>query len=63
MSGVALPIHGPEALLEQQPDCVLLLAWNFSDEIIERQEEYRQRGGRFIVPLPQLKVVEDRFVF
>lgn len=55
--GMHVPVVPPERLLEDQPDYLLVLAWNFLDEIIEQQAEYRSRGGKFIVPVPKVKIV------
>jgi SAM-dependent methyltransferase len=52
MPGSRLPIRPTAHLIEQMPDYTLILPWNFADEIRSQQSEYRQRGGRFIVPIP-----------
>jgi len=57
MSGNHLPIYPPELLQEQMPDYTLLLVWNLANEILREQEEYRTKGGRFIIPIPEVKVI------
>jgi hypothetical protein len=57
MPGVHLPIRDPEVLLRDRPDLCLLLAWNFADEIVRQQQAYLEQGGRFIVPVPEARVL------
>jgi hypothetical protein len=54
---VRIPIEAPEALLARGPDYSLLLAWNLEREVLDQQQDYRRRGGRFIVPIPELRIL------
>lgn len=55
--GMHIPIFSEQKLKEDRPDFALLLAWNFADEIIEKQSEYRKQGGKFILMLPEVRIV------
>lgn len=57
MSGARLPIVSTETLKAQSPDYLLILAWNFADEIMRQQAEFHDNGGRFIIPVPEVKIV------
>ncbi len=55
--GTHIPIFAPEKIVKDMPDYLLLIAWNFADEIIAQQQEYKKRGGKFILPIPKIKII------
>ena len=55
MPGVRIPVVSADRLAEARPDVCLLLTWNFADEILEQQAAYQAAGGRFLVPVPELR--------
>jgi SAM-dependent methyltransferase len=55
--GMHVPIVGPDAIELRNPDYLLVLAWNFLDEILEQQAEFKKRGGKFIVPIPNVRII------
>lgn len=55
--GMRIPIKSPDAIAEAKPDYLLVLAWNFLDEILEQQTAFSEAGGRFIVPIPHVRIL------
>ena len=55
--GNHIPIVNSSYLKEQKPDYLLLLAWNFADELIAKTQEYKNSGGRYIIPIPNVRIV------
>ena len=57
MPGVHVPVIAPDELATRRPDVALLLAWNFAEEIMDQQSAYRDAGGRFLIPVPEVRLV------
>ena len=57
LPGTHIPIFAPEKIRETRPDYVVILPWNFKDEIIAQNAFIRDWGGRFVVPIPRLEVI------
>jgi len=57
MPGQRIPIVAAEKIAEEQPDYVLLLPWNLEKEILTQEQAFRDRGGKFIIPVPEPRIV------
>ncbi len=53
-----IPVVSPDVIMQDRPDYLLILAWNFADEIIKQQDDYRRQGGKFILPIPKPVIVD-----
>jgi hypothetical protein len=57
LPGTHIPILTPDKLVAAKPDYVLILPWNFKDEIIKQMAMIREWGGKFVVPIPTVEII------
>jgi hypothetical protein len=55
--GLHIPVYSPEKLYENRPDDAIILAWRFAEPIINKHKEFISQGGKFIIPVPEVRVV------
>jgi len=58
LPGVQIPIYAPERIFETKPDYVLILPWNIRDEIRAKMAGIREWGGRFVVAIPSVAILD-----
>jgi SAM-dependent methyltransferase len=57
LPGVRIPIFAPDHIFEAKPDYVFILPWNLEDEIVGQMAAVRAWGGKFVIPIPHLRIV------
>ena len=58
LPGTRIPVHAPEQLKLTKPDYVLVLPWNIKEEVMGQNAYIRDWGGRFVIPIPSLRVMD-----
>jgi hypothetical protein len=56
LPGTRIPVFAPEAIFAEKPDYVLVLPWNLEDEIFRQNCAIREWGGKFVIPIPEIRV-------
>lgn len=56
LPGTHIPIHHPDKIRQTRPDYLLILPWNFKDEIMEQMADIRAWGGKFVIPIPEVEI-------
>lgn len=56
-SGTKIPIVSREEMMAKKPDYILILAWNFAEEIMKKTSYYRKQGGKYIIAIPKLRII------
>ena len=56
--GGNIPIYNDLKIIEKKPDYAIILAWNFAKEIISNNRLFLKKGGKFIIPIPRVKIIK-----
>jgi len=57
--GYKIPCYDPSKIYEDKPDYIIILAWRYYEKIISKHPEYLSQGGKFIIPLPEFKIISN----
>lgn len=60
--GFDIEVLKPDEILNKKPDFIIILAWRYHEKIIEKNKQYLMNGGKFILPLPEFKVIDKTFL-
>lgn len=55
--GAHMLVYSPEKIMKDKPDYLLILCWNIADEVIPQYKDFQQNGGKFIIPVPEIKII------
>jgi hypothetical protein len=62
LPGTLIPIFEPDKIRETKPDYVFILPWNIKEEIIESMSFIQEWGGKFVIPIPELKIYDPHWL-
>lgn len=57
IAGIHIPIYSPSKVKEIPPDYYIMFAWNYKEEILNKEKEFLKKGGKFIIPLPEVEII------
>jgi hypothetical protein len=57
--GYKIPCYHPDKIYEEMPDYIIVLAWRYHEKIISKHQKYLDQGGKFIIPLPEFKIISN----
>ena len=57
--GYHIPVLSSNEIYEKDPDYIIIIAWRYYEKIISRHHDFLKKGGKFIIPLPELKIISD----